>query len=59
MNRVEVEVTCIDGEVLVGSTLGYDSKRQGKLFYLSSRFQKQQHKGLCSFLCVVEKVCYL
>ena len=29
----KVEVTFMDGEVLVGSTLGYDSKRQGFLIF--------------------------
>ena len=29
----KVEVTFVDGEVLVGSTLGYDPKRQGFFFF--------------------------
>jgi hypothetical protein len=29
----KVEVTFLDGEVLVGSTLGYDSERQGFFFF--------------------------
>lgn len=30
---VQVEITFADGEVLVGSTLGYDPKRQGFFFF--------------------------
>jgi len=48
----KIEVTFTDGEVMVGSTLGYDTKRSGFSLFPADlcRSQEQQHKGICRLL---------
>jgi len=53
----KVEVTFIDGEVLVGSTLGYDLKRQG--FFISPADPKSNNIRVYVVSTFVEKVRYL
>jgi hypothetical protein len=53
----EVEVTFIDGEVLVGSTLGYNPKRQG--FFIFPADPKSNNIRVYVVSSVVEKVRYL
>jgi hypothetical protein len=53
----KVEVTFIDGEVLVGSTLGYDSKRQG--FFIFPADPKSNNIRVYVVSSFVEKVRYL
>jgi hypothetical protein len=53
----KVEVTFIDGEVLVGSTLGYNPKQQG--FFISPADSKSNNKRVYVVSSVVEKVHYL
>jgi hypothetical protein len=53
----KVEVTFVDGEVLVGSTLGYDPKRQG--FFIFPADPKSNNLRVYVVSSVVEKVCYL
>ena len=53
----KVEVTFIDGEVLVGSTLGYDPKRQG--FFIFPADPKSNNIRVYVVSSVVEKVRYL
>ena len=53
----KVEVTFTDGEVLVGSTLGYDSKRQG--FFIFPADPKSNNIRVYVVSSVVEKVRYL
>ncbi len=53
----KVEVTFIDGEVLVGSTLGYDSKRQG--FFIFPADSKSNNIRVYVVSSFVEKVRYL
>jgi hypothetical protein len=53
----KVEVAFIDGEVLVGSTLGYDLKRQG--FFIFPADPKSNNIRVYVVSSVVEKVRYL
>ena len=53
----KVEVTFIDGEVLVGSTLGYDPKRQG--FFIFPADPKSNSIRVYVVSSAVEKVRYL
>jgi hypothetical protein len=53
----KVEVTFIDGEVLVGSTLGYDPKRQG--FFIFPADPKSNNIRVYAVCSYVEKVRYL
>jgi hypothetical protein len=53
----KVEVTFIDGEVLVGSTLGYDPKRQGFFIFLAD--PKSNNIRVYVVSSFVEKVRYL
>jgi Family of unknown function (DUF6982) len=53
----KVEVTFIDGEVLVGSTLGYDPKRQG--FFIFPADPKGNNIRAYVVSSAVEKVRYL
>ena len=53
----KVEVTFKDGEVLVGSTLGYDSKRQG--FFIFPVDPKSNNIRIYVVSFAVEKVRYL
>jgi hypothetical protein len=53
----KVEVTFIDGEVLVGSTLGYDPKRQG--FFIFPADPKSNNIRVYVVFSFVEKVRYL
>jgi hypothetical protein len=53
----KVEVTFIDGEVLVGSTLGYNPKRQG--FFIFPADPKSNNIRVYIVSSVVEKVRYL
>jgi hypothetical protein len=53
----KVEVTFIDGEVLVGSTLGYDAKRQG--FFVFPADPKSNNIRVYAVSSAVEKVRYL
>ncbi len=53
----KVEVTFRDGEVLVGSTLGYDLKRQG--FFISPADPKSNNIRVYVVSSFVEKVRYL
>jgi len=53
----KVEVTFIDGEVLVGSTLGYDPKRQG--FFVFPADPKSNNIRVYVVSSFVEKVRYL
>ena len=53
----KVEVTFIDGEVLVGSTLGYDTKRQG--FFIFPADPKSNNIRVYVVSSFVEKVRYL
>ena len=53
----KVEVTFIDGEVLVGTTLGYDPKRQG--FFIFPADPKSNNIRVYVVSSVVEKVRYL
>ncbi len=50
----KVEVTFVDGEVLVGSTLGYDPKRQG--FFISPADPKSNNIRVYVVSSFVEKV---
>lgn len=53
----KVEVTFIDGEVLVGSTLSYDPKRQGFFIFLAD--PKSNNIRVYVVSSFVEKVRYL
>jgi len=53
----KVEVTFSDGEVLVGSTLGYDPKRQG--FFIFPADPKSNNIRVYAVCSAVEKVRYL
>jgi hypothetical protein len=53
----KVQVTFIDGEVLVGSTLGYDPKRQG--FFIFPADPKSNNIRVYVVSSFVEKVRYL
>ena len=53
----KVEVTFIDGEVLVGTTLGYDPKRQG--FFIYPADPKSNNIRVYVVSSFVEKVRYL
>ena len=53
----KVEVTFIDGEVLVGSTLGYNPKQQG--FFIFPADPESNNKRVYVVSSVVEKVHYL
>ena len=53
----KVEVTFIDGEVLVGSTLGYDPKRQG--FFIFPADPKSNNIRIYVISSSVEKVRFL
>ena len=53
----KVEVTFIDGEVLVGSTLGYDAKRQG--FFIFPADPKSNNIRVYTVCSAIEKVRYL
>ena len=53
----KVEVTFADGEVLVGSTLGYDPKRQG--FFIFPADPKSNNIRVYAVCSAVEKVRYL
>ena len=53
----KVEVTFADGEVLVGSTLGYDAKRQG--FFVFPADPKSNNIRIYAVSSAVEKVRYL
>jgi len=53
----KVEVTFIDGEVLVGSTLGFDPKRQA--FLIFSADPKSNNIRVSVVSSFVEKVRYL
>ena len=53
----KVEVTFVDGEVLVGSTLGYDPKRQG--FFIFPADPKSNNIRVYVVSSFVEKVRYL
>jgi hypothetical protein len=53
----KVEVTFIDGEVLVGTTLGYNTKRQG--FFIFPADPKSNNIRVYIVSSAVEKVRYL
>ena len=53
----KVEVTFTDGEILVGSTLGYDPQRQG--FFLFPADPKSNNVRLYAVSAFVKKVRYL
>jgi hypothetical protein len=53
----KVEVTFRDGEVLIGSTLGYDPKRQG--FFIFPADPQSNNIRVYVVSCFVEKVRYL
>jgi hypothetical protein len=53
----KVEVTFVDGELLVGSTLGYDTKRQG--FFIFPADPKGNNIRAYVVSSAVEKVRYL
>jgi hypothetical protein len=53
----KVEVTFVDGEVLVGSTLGYNPKRQG--FFILPADPKSNNIRVYVVSSAVEKVRYL
>jgi len=53
----KVEVTFVDGEMLVGSTLGYDLKRQG--FFIFPADPKSNNIRVYVVSSAVEKVRYL
>ncbi len=53
----KVEVTFIDGEVLVGSTLGYDPKRQG--FFIFPADPKSNNVRVYVVSSAAQKVRYL
>jgi len=53
----KVKVTFIDGEVLVGSTLGYDPKRQG--FFIFPANPKSNDIRIYLVSSFLEKVRYL
>ena len=53
----KVEVTLIDGEVLVGSTLGYDPKRQG--FFIFPADPQSNNIRVYVVSSVVKKVRYI
>ena len=53
----KVEVTFVDGEVLVGSTLGYDPKRQG--FFIFPADPQSNNIRVYVVSSVVKKVRYL
>jgi hypothetical protein len=53
----KVEVTFADGEVLVGSTLGYDARRQG--FFIFPADPKSNNIRVYAICAAVEKVRYL
>jgi hypothetical protein len=53
----KVEVTFIDGEVLIGSTLGYDANRQG--FFVFPADPKSNNIRMYAVSSAVEKVPYL
>ena len=53
----KVEVTFVDAEVLVGSTLGYDSKRQG--FFIFPADPKSNNIRVYVVSSAAEKVRYL
>jgi len=53
----KVEVTFMDGEVLVGSTLGYDPKRQG--FFIFPADSKSNNIRVYVVSSAAEKVRYL
>ena len=53
----KVEVTFIDGEVWVGSTLGHDAKRQG--FFIFPADPKNNNMRVYTVCSAVEKVRYL
>jgi hypothetical protein len=53
----KVEVTFIDGEVLVGTTLGYNPKRQG--FFIFPADPKSNNIRVYVVSSAVEKVRYL
>jgi len=53
----KVEVTFVDGEVLVGSTLGYDPKRQG--FFMFPADPQSNSIRVYVISAAVEKVRYL
>jgi hypothetical protein len=52
----KVEVTFVDGEVLVGSTLGYDSKRQG--FFVFPADPRSNNIRVYAVSSAVKKVRY-
>ena len=52
-----VEVTFVDGEVLVGSTLGYDPKRQG--FFVFPADPKSNNTRIYAVSSAVKQVRYL
>jgi hypothetical protein len=53
----KVEVTFIDGEVLVGSTLGYEPKRQG--FYFFPADPKSNNARIFAVSSAVKRVRYV
>ena len=53
----KLEVTFVDGEVLVGSTLGYDPKRQG--FFLFPVDPKSNNERVLAVSSAVKQVRYL
>ena len=53
----KVEVTFVDGEVLVGSTLGYDPKRQG--FFVFPADPKSNNMRVFAVCSAVKEVRYL
>ena len=53
----KLEVTFVDGEVLVGSTLGYDPKRQG--FFLFPVDPKSNNERVFAVSSAVKQVRYL
>jgi hypothetical protein len=50
INGRKVKVSFKDGEVLIGSTMGYDPKREG-FFLFPPDPPEQQYEGLCSLNC--------
>jgi hypothetical protein len=52
----KVEVTFADGEVLVGSTLGYDPKRRG--FFIFPADPKSNNIRVYAVFCSIKKVRY-
>jgi hypothetical protein len=53
----KLEVTCIDDELLVGSTLGYDPSRKG--FFLFPADPKSNNIRIFAVSSAVKKVCQL